>query len=132
MKVYSEEAVKQALGYVLLATLDNPNITCGDIQRLFKGIESIHIPLSIAKVTGKDMACFTCEECGTVYGYAGGEWGKEGVWSPVANFEKKKWIVVDNEDLSTDYMCPRCEEINYYQSNYCPACGLKLEENTDD
>ena len=111
---------------VLFRTLDNPNITCGEVQRILKDIESIHVPLSIAKVNGEDMACFKCEERGTVYGYAGGEWGEDGVWSKIDNFKHKHWDIVEDDNGGIDYRCPRCREKHFYQSNYCPECGLKL------
>lgn len=40
--------------------------------------------------------------------------------------KKVQWKVIEGNNGRIDYICPRCEQKNHYQSNYCPECGLKL------
>lgn len=40
------------------------------------------------------------------------------------------WIAVDSD--GEEYKCSECGDKEYYTCNYCPNCGAKMVEETDD
>lgn len=43
----------------------------------------------------------------------------------------QKWEFVFNAfvDKIPRYRCPVCKELEWYETNFCPNCGTKMEEN---
>lgn len=42
---------------------------------------------------------------------------------------KWQWTETGNDDYEQYWVCSVCGEHNYYESNFCPNCGAKMEES---
>ena len=41
-----------------------------------------------------------------------------------------RWLYVDT-DTEQFFLCNRCKKKEYWESNYCPACGAKMDGGAD-
>lgn len=46
----------------------------------------------------------------------------------VAPVRHGRWICVDTDDEQF-FLCNRCKNKEYWESNYCPNCGCKMMED---
>ena len=44
----------------------------------------------------------------------------------VANVRHGRWLCVDT-DTEQFFLCNRCKKKEYWESNYCPNCGCKMD-----
>ena len=44
----------------------------------------------------------------------------------VAPVRHEKWLCVDT-DTEQFFLCNRCKKKEYWESNYCPNCGCKMD-----
>ena len=49
----------------------------------------------------------------------------------VAPVRHGRWICVDT-DTEQFFLCNRCKKKEYWESNYCPNCGAKMNEEVTD
>ena len=42
-----------------------------------------------------------------------------------------RWLCVDT-DTEQFFLCNRCKKKEYWESNYCPNCGAKMNEEVTD
>ena len=42
-----------------------------------------------------------------------------------------RWLYVDT-DTEQFFLCNRCKKKEYWESNYCPACGAKMDGGFDN
>ena len=45
----------------------------------------------------------------------------------VAEVRHGRWLCVDT-DTEQFFLCNRCKKKEYWESNYCPNCGAKMDE----
>ena len=45
----------------------------------------------------------------------------------VAEVRHGRWLCVDT-DIEQFFLCNRCNKKEYWESNYCPNCGAKMDE----
>ena len=45
----------------------------------------------------------------------------------VAPVRHGRWLCVDT-DIEQFFLCNRCKKKEYWESNYCPNCGAKMDE----
>ena len=45
----------------------------------------------------------------------------------VAEVRHGRWLCVDT-DIEQFFLCNRCKKKEYWESNYCPNCGAKMDE----
>ena len=45
----------------------------------------------------------------------------------VAPVRHGRWLCVDT-DIEQFFLCNRCNKKEYWESNYCPNCGAKMDE----
>ena len=45
----------------------------------------------------------------------------------VAPVRHGRWLCVDT-DTEQFFLCNRCKKKEYWESNYCPNCGAKMDE----
>ena len=45
----------------------------------------------------------------------------------VAQVRHGRWLFVDT-DTEQFFLCNRCKKKEYWESNYCPNCGAKMDE----
>ena len=45
----------------------------------------------------------------------------------VAEVRHGRWLCVDT-DIEQFFLCDRCKKKEYWESNYCPNCGAKMDE----
>lgn len=50
--------------------------------------------------------------------------------SDVARARHGWWLYVDT-DTEQFFLCNRCKKKEYWESNYCPNCGAKMDGGTD-
>ena len=66
---------------------------------------------------------------------AGFEYGVNLAWvkidkipvADVAPVVHGRWLCVDT-DIEQFFLCNRCKKKEYWESNYCPNCGAKMDE----
>ena len=44
----------------------------------------------------------------------------------VAEVRHERWLCVDT-DTEQFFLCNRCKKKEYWESNYCPNCGAKMD-----
>ena len=49
----------------------------------------------------------------------------------VANVRHGRWLCVDT-DTEQFFLCNICEKKEYWESNYCPNCGAKMDGGADN
>lgn len=49
----------------------------------------------------------------------------------VAPVRRGRWLCVD-ADTEQFFLCNRCKKKEYWESNYCPYCGAKMNEEATD
>ena len=49
----------------------------------------------------------------------------------VAPVRHGKWLCVDT-DTEQFFLCNRCKKKEYWESDYCPNCGAKMDGGNDD
>lgn len=49
----------------------------------------------------------------------------------VAPVRHGRWLYVDT-DTEQFFLCNRCKKKEYWESNYCPACGAKMDGGGGD
>ena len=45
----------------------------------------------------------------------------------VAEVRHGRWLCVDT-DIEQFFLCNRCKKKEYWESNYCPNCGAKMDK----
>ena len=48
----------------------------------------------------------------------------------VAPVRHGRWLCVDT-DTEQFFLCNRCKKKEYWESNYCPNCGAKMDGGSD-
>ena len=48
----------------------------------------------------------------------------------VAQVRHGRWLFVDT-DTEQFFLCNRCKKKEYWESNYCPNCGAKMDGGAD-
>ena len=48
----------------------------------------------------------------------------------VAPVRHGRWLCVDT-DTEQFFLCNRCKKKEYWESNYCPNCGAKMDGGTE-
>ena len=51
--------------------------------------------------------------------------------SDVAPVRRWRWLCV-YADTEQFFLCNRCKKKEYWESNYCPNCGAKMNEEATD
>ena len=54
----------------------------------------------------------------------------DGTIIDVAPVVHGRWLYVDT-DTEQFFLCNRCKKKEYWESNYCPACGAKMDGGAD-
>ena len=49
----------------------------------------------------------------------------------VAPVRQGRWVCVDT-DTEQFFLCNRCKKQEYWESNYCPNCGCRMEGSDSD
>lgn len=49
----------------------------------------------------------------------------------VAPVRHGRWLCVDT-DTEQFFLCNRCKKKEYWESNYCPNCGAKMDGGNED
>ena len=52
---------------------------------------------------------------------------KEASAADVAEVRHGRWLCVDT-DTEQFFLCNRCKKKEYWESNYCPNCGAKMDK----
>ena len=55
----------------------------------------------------------------------------DGTIIDVAPVRYGRWLYVDT-DTEQFFLCNRCKKKEYWESNYCPACGAKMDGGGGD
>ena len=55
----------------------------------------------------------------------------DGTIIDVAPVVHGRWLYVDT-DTEQFFLCNRCKKKEYWESNYCPACGAKMDGGDGD
>lgn len=55
----------------------------------------------------------------------------KGIIADVAPVRRGRWLCVDT-DTEQFFLCNRCKKKEYWESNYCPNCGAKMNEEVTD
>lgn len=48
----------------------------------------------------------------------------------VAEVRHGRWLCVDT-DTEQFFLCNRCKKKEYWESNYCPNCGAKMDKEEE-
>ena len=48
----------------------------------------------------------------------------------VANVRHGRWLFVDT-DTEQFFLCNRCKKKEYWESDYCPNCGCRMDGGSD-
>lgn len=54
----------------------------------------------------------------------------KGIIADVAQVRHGRWLYVDT-DTEQFFLCNRCKKKEYWESNYCPNCGAKMDGGAD-
>ena len=49
----------------------------------------------------------------------------------VATVRHGRWLCVDT-DTEQFFLCNRCKKKEYWESDYCPNCGAKMDETVEE
>ena len=50
----------------------------------------------------------------------------KGIIADVATVKHGRWLCVDT-DTDQFFLCSRCKKKEYWENNYCPYCGAKMD-----
>ena len=63
--------------------------------------------------------------------FVNGEWrDNDGNLIEIARVRHGRWLCVDT-DTEQFFLCNRCKKKEYWESNYCPNCGAKMDRGAD-